>query len=99
MILGRRKERRVRILNRGDRGFHGYGAPFKDSDGGEIEVYDSSAFGGPYVWLKIDSSSWNKPTPAALANYGVAHAHLNRKQAQDLIARLQTWLDATGRKR
>lgn len=76
------KLRRAAILKRGDRGFHGYGKPFKDSYGTEVEVYESSSAEGPHVWVKADPSM----TPAA-------HLHLNAKQALELIRRLQTWMD------
>jgi len=76
-----------RIYKRGDRGFHGYGRPLKDSNGGEIEVYESSLATGPRVWLKIDSRSWDRDMTQA------ATAHLDQKQARAVIARLQAWLD------
>ena len=77
----------MRIYKRGDRGFHGYGRPLRDSNGGEVEVYESSAASGPHVWLNIDSRRWDRG-----ATGGVS-AHLDQKQARAVIARLQAWLD------
>jgi hypothetical protein len=77
----------VAVYERGDRGFHGYGEPFKDTYGSVLEVYESSAAGGPHVWLKVNTSAWDT-TP----EHAEAIAHLNPEQARALIARLQTWL-------
>lgn len=84
------KPKHVRILKRGDRGFHGYGKPMTDSYGSVLEVYESSSAEGPHVWLSVDSSSWENDQRA---KRGSGTAHLNAAQARDLIARLQTWLD------
>jgi hypothetical protein len=79
----------VPIVKRGDRGFHGYGEPFRDSYGAELNVYESSSAEGPHVWLKVACD------PMVLRDQppGVGTAHLNEEQARALIARLQTWLD------
>lgn len=88
------KLRKAAIFKRGDRGFHGYGKPFKDSYGGELAVYESSSAEGPHVWLKIDAP-WNKTghLGAPMPDHHSATAHLNAKQALELIRRLQTWMD------
>lgn len=76
----------VRIYKRGDRGFHGYGKPFMDANGGRIEVYESSSAGGPHVWVEVDARAWGASTE-------LVSAHLNAEQARALVSRLQTWLD------
>ena len=79
----------VEIIVRGDRGFHGYGKPFRDTYGSEIEVYESSAAEGPHVWLKVDASRWI----TSPEDFAVGTAHLNEDQARALVERLQAWLD------
>ena len=86
------KARRVRIYKRGDRGFHGYGRPIKDSNGGTVNVYESSAASGPHVWLNIDASVWFHPRRSESKPHDTS-AHLNAAQARELIARLETWLE------
>ncbi len=81
-----KRRNRVRIFIRGDRGFHGYGRPFRDSYGSEIEVYESSS--GRHVWLKVDPRSWDRNIGA-----GEACAHLDERQAREVIARLERWLE------
>lgn len=79
----------VRIFKRGDRGFHGYGTPLKCTYGTTMKVYESSSAEGPHVWLNVEVNH------AVLSRHqpGEASAHLNKKQAQALINRLQTWID------
>ncbi len=79
---------KVEIYERGDRGFHGYGEPMKDTYGSLLEVYESSAAGGPHVWVKVDASAWDRSGEPARAT-----AHLNVEQARALIARVQAFLD------
>jgi hypothetical protein len=76
----------VEIYERGDRGFHGYGEPFKDGYGTVLDVYESSSAEGPHVWLKVDGRAWDH------AAGPIGTAHLNEEQARALVARLQTWL-------
>lgn len=78
----------VPILERGDRGFHGYGEPMRCTYGTEIEVYESSSAEGPHVWLKLRCD----PRVLSRQEAGEGTAHLNEAQARDLIARLETWL-------
>lgn len=82
----------VPILERGDRGFHGYGEPFTDSYGAEIEVYESSSAEAPHVWLNIVGPTGDGRSNASNPP-GTATAHLSEDEARALIARLQTWLD------
>lgn len=84
------KQGEVPILERGDRGFHGYGEPFNDSYGSVLEVYESSAASGPHVWLKIDASAWDHDR--AHSKMHEATAHLDPEQAYALIRRLEAWL-------
>lgn len=79
----------VRIRKRGDRGFHEYGDPMHCTYGTDIAVYESSAAAGPHVWLKL------RCDPRFLGDQpgGEGTAHLNKRQALALIARLQTWVD------
>jgi hypothetical protein len=79
----------VRIYKRGDRGFHGYGKPMRCEYRTEIEVYESSSASGPHVWLSLKVD----PTVLRQQPSGEAVAHMNAKQARDLIARLQTFVD------
>jgi hypothetical protein len=77
----------VKIIDRGDRGFHGYGEPFKCTYGTEVEVYESSAAINPHVWLKLTQGG------SLHFEDGEGVAHLDEEQARALIARLQAWLD------
>jgi hypothetical protein len=90
----KRAERRehVPILERGDRGFHGYGEPMRCSYGTEVKVFESSDAESPHVWLDLDASSWIKERYSR-ESFANAAAHLNEAQARALIARLQTWID------
>jgi len=81
-----RSSGKVKIVSRGDRGFHGYGEEQVCTYGSRIDVYESSAASGPHVWLSVEVS-----TPGRTS--GAAHAHLNEEQARVLIARLRAWLD------
>lgn len=91
--------RRVRVFKRNDRGFHTYGRPITDTNGGRLEVYESSAVsvgskGGPFVWLAIDASAWDHSKEC-----GIAHAHMTMQQVDALVDRLQTWQDEVRRGR
>ena len=79
--------RHVKIHKRGDRGFHGYGAPMTCTYGTTIEVYQSSSAEGPRVWLSLVEGRSLDSGP------GRACAHLTPRQAQEVIRRLQTWLE------
>lgn len=76
-----------RVYKRGDRGFLSFGKPFNDNYGALIEVYESSSAEGNFVWLKIEGGNANLEYPGPIC------AHLDRKQAKDLIDRLQTWIN------
>jgi len=79
---------RVKITDRGGkqgRGFHQYGEPFLDTYDAILDVYESSAASGPHVWLSIEKGTVDAAQGAV--------AHLNPKQAEQLIDRLQAWID------
>jgi len=78
------KYKPVRITKTSDRGFHQYGTLAADSYGITFRVIESSSASGPHVWLFI------VPTPDI--QYGNC-LHMNKKQATELIRRLQTWID------
>jgi hypothetical protein len=72
----------VRIYKRGgDRGFHQYGKSIRDDYGSKVTVYESSAANSPHVWVKIADERDR------------AIAHLTKREAEELIRRLQTWID------
>lgn len=92
MKKGTSQNRPVRVYKRGDRGFHGYGKPVRCTYDTQVEVYESSSAEGPHVWLRLTA---NPAMLRALAP-GESVAHLNVKQAQEVIRRLQTWLGEVG---
>lgn len=82
-----------------DRGFLGY-ARLKDTHGGEVRVYQSSAVwsgdqDGPFVWLNVDSSAWRQPIAEEPDERFKAAAHLNREQAARVVRGLARWLADT----
>lgn len=89
-----RRDKHVKIYRRDDRGFHGYGKPMECTYKTNIEVYESSSAEGPHVWLNLreDPVVFDQMSP------GHAVAHLNEKQAIELIRRLNTWLDEIPRR-
>lgn len=75
-----------------DRGFLGY-AQVTDTNGGEVRVYESSAFmvgdiPGPFVWLNVDATAWSNREGASAA------AHLDLEQAGRVVRGLVGWLAA-----
>lgn len=72
-------------MKRTQRGFAVYGL-IKDSRGVVLRVQQSSAMGGPYVWLFVDDVKQvyrEEPAP-----------HLNRAQAKRVIKALQRFVEA-----
>jgi hypothetical protein len=72
----------IERIERGDRGFLGYGSPLTCSYGTSIEVYESSSAEGPHAWLKMRQGDRSE-----------AFAHLSEEQARALVARLSAWLE------
>lgn len=69
------------------RGFREYGT-VTCSYGTTLRVKESSSAEGPHVWLFVSSDPRRLREPE-----GEASAHLTRRQAKALVARLQAWLD------
>lgn len=72
-------------IKKTDRGFSVYGNPRKDTYGTGYGVIKSSAAMYPAVWINLEPTK-NGPKSAL---------HLNRKQAKDLVARIQAFLKET----
>jgi hypothetical protein len=78
----------MRVSLRGGRkgrGFHNYGPPMRLRHGGVAEVFESSLATDRCCWLKLEDA-----LPIAT---GTACLQLTKREAERLIARLQTWID------
>ena len=76
-------------VSQSGRGFNIYGPPSHCTYGTKIEVYESSSASGPHLWLNLTCD----PDVLTKQPAGEGTAHLTPKQARELIARLQCWLD------
>lgn len=76
-------------ITKTQRGFHKYGSAVRCTYGTTIRVYESSAASGPHVWLNlVVDPNQLKDQPS-----GEGTAHLNKRQARAVVARLQAWID------
>jgi hypothetical protein len=84
-----KKFKPVKVTKINDRGFHQYGTACEDTYGNTFRVVESSAATDPHVWLFIYPSV-SMPEGDAL--------HLSEKNVEELIRRLQTWVDEIPKK-
>ena len=79
--------KRVRLFSRPNSRYRNIGTPLIDNHKGVIEIWESASIINPAIWLNISAFDW-------LANkQRNISAHLNIKQAKELIRRLQTWVE------
>jgi hypothetical protein len=84
------KAKHVRIYSANDRGFHTYGLrPIECIHGGTLVVREASSV-CPSVWIFAEEGPGMQPR-------GSTGIQLKKKQAEELIRRLQKWIDEGAR--